>query len=47
MKSKLLTATLIAAMLVPATAIVLAVVAFNLIGDGVAARARSRSRAVE
>ena len=34
-------------MLVPATAIVLAVVAFNLIGDGVAAKARSRSRAVE
>lgn len=34
-------------MLVPATAIVLAVVAFNLIGDGVAARARGRSRAVE
>jgi peptide/nickel transport system permease protein len=34
-------------MLVPATAIVLAVVAFNLIGDGVAAKARLRSRAVE
>ncbi|MEM7445990.1 MAG: ABC transporter permease [Pseudomonadota bacterium] len=34
-------------MLVPATAIVLAVVAFNLIGDGVAAKARARARAVE
>ena len=34
-------------MLVPAGAIVLAVVTLNLIGDGVAAAARRRARVVE
>ena len=34
-------------MMVPGSAIVLAVVSLNLLGDGIAQRARARARAIE